>query len=372
VFPDGAQCNGFTCCQITEDRCCDGTGRCGETIPPPPPWVPPFDAEDVGEPGWKQSTEPLCPGVGELAYGSVWSDSRGVFVSTTVYSQGMEPGGGMCVGCPYVKIQHNDGTGWSTLEDNDLYGQHRIKGFEGGKLVLFGSGQKIDSPSNLCGLAVLDGSTLTCQPVDGVTDVAVTGTSAYAALQGQLIRYDGTSWGPVPVAFPGQPDLYQLWANEEVVIGTGTAAGRMFSLRGTTWAVEDTRTLETFTSVFGLASNDIWAGTAQEHLFHYDGSAWTQVSWPGSGCGQLSGIVPMWGKDGVMYFATATSIARWNGTSVEVIAQWDCNTRSTVVAGLWGNSPTELFVLMLDFSERQGSCGSQFLMHYDGTKFHRM
>jgi hypothetical protein len=376
MFPDGSQCNGFTCCAPapTGDRCCDGTGRCGGMIPPPPPWVPPIPAADVGEPGWKQSTEPLCPGNGEIASGSVWSDSRGVYVTTTVYNYNpmLPTPEGTCFGCPHAVVEHNDGTGWRTIETAITYGQQRLKGFEGGALILYGSAQTTTNPIMSCGLALLNGGTLDCEPVDGVSDVAVTGTTAYAALAGELVRYDGTSWGPVPVAFPGQRELFQLWANQDVVIGTGSTAGRLYSLRGNAWTIEDTRTLETFTTVFGFASNDIWAGTAQEHLFHYDGTAWTQVSWPGGGCTQAGGIYAMWGKDGVLFFATPTSLSRWNGTNVEVIAKWDCTTATTTIGGMWGNSPTELFVLMSDYSESRQPCGSQFLMHYDGSKFHRM
>jgi len=372
VYTNGAQCNGFTCCELREDRCCDGTGRCSAPIPPPPAWVPPIDEDDLGAPGWKTSTDPLCTGPGEFAYGSVWSDSRGVFVTATLYNNTatMMPDA-PCFGCPYTAIEHNDGTGWSRLEGSFPYGQQRIKGFDAGKLILYGSAQSPGNPNVSCGLATIDGSTITCQPVDGITDVAVTGSTAYAALQGTLVRYDGTSWGPLPVVFPGQAELYSLWANADVVMGTGVSAGKIYSLRNNVWSIEDTRTLETFTTIFGSSSTDIWAATSQEHLFHYDGSVWTQVTWPGSGCSSPNGVVAIWGKDGTTYFATPSTLARWNGSAVEIVAQWPCGS-SAMIVGLWGNSPSEVFVLMADYTENRQPCGTQFLFHYDGTLFHRM
>lgn len=375
-YPDGSQCNGFTCCELFEDRCCDGTGRCSDPLPPPPEWEPPIAAADLGAPGWKSSTETFCPGVSETGWGSVWSDSRGVFVTSTVYPQNpmnADGGDGTCIGCPYMTIQHNDGTGWRTLDAELGYGQQRLKGIEGGALVLYGSGETMGIPGGRCGLAVLDGSTLRCEPVEGVTDVAITGTTAYAALQGDLVRYDGSNWGPVPVPFPGQRELSALWANPDLVVGTGMSPGKLFTLRNNTWTIENTRTLETFSTVFGLSSTDIWAGTMQEHVFRYDGAEWKQVPWAGKTCNQgQSGITAMWGKDGVLYFSTVTALARWNGTSVEVIASWDCNTRSAAIIGLWGNSANELFVLITDYSDFRRPCGNHFVMHYDGSKFHRM
>ena len=373
-YPDGAQCSSFDCCNLVGDRCCDGSGRCSELIPPPAEWEPPFDASALGAPGWKDSSEPLCPGRGQPQFGSVWSDSRGVFVTSTVFFDEEPSEDETCFGCPAATVHHNDGTGWRRVEGaSSTYGEQRMRGFDNGPLVLFGPARMRTNPQQGCGLGVLEGGVLKCQAVDGVTDVAITGSTAYAALQGELVRYDGTSWGPVPVVFPGQRELEMLWANQDLVIATGASAGKLFTLRNNAWTIEDTRTLENFTAVFGLSSTDLWAGTLRDKLHHYDGTGWKEVSWAGAGCASgFTGIHSMWGKDGVLYFATATSLARWNGSSVEVIAQWDCVNASAAITGLWGNSPTEVFVLMSAVNDTRQPCGAQFVYHFDGSKFHRM
>jgi hypothetical protein len=227
-----------------------------------------------------------------------------------------------------------------------------------------------------CGLSLLKDGVRTCEPVDGVSDVAVVRSDlAYAALQGDLVRYDGSHWGPVTAIFPGQHELNMIWADATVVMGTGSSAGKIYSLSVDTWKLLDTRTLDTFTTIWGFSPTDVWAGTQQEHLFHYDGTAWTQVSWPGGGCSQQSGIISMWGAGGVLYFATPTALARYAGSGTpQVIAQWACDSSQGApqITALWGNSADELFIAIQDTRDPRQTCGMTFLLYYDGSKFHRM
>jgi hypothetical protein len=380
MYPGGSQCTstGY-CCTRSADRCCDATGRCSAPLPPPPPWVPPVAAADVGAAGWKNSTDPLC--VKNQSYNylmSVWSDSRGVFVATVTSGpdgSAMQPYDPMCPGCSQEPIYFNGGDGWELVAGTPYYGQQKMKGFEGGALVLYGSTQQVKMPNALCGLSLLSNGMFACEPVDGVSDVAtVSSTLAYAVLQGDLVRYDGSHWGPLTAVLPGQHELMSVWADATVAMATGSSAGKIYTLRDNAWKLEDTRTLDTFTSIWGFSPTDVWAGTQQEHLFHYDGNMWQQVSWPGSGCSQVSGISSMWGSGSVLYFATPTSLARWNGTKVDVLTQWDCNDPqgAPTISGLYGNSPADVFVGIADGRPPMQPCGMTYVLYYDGTKFHRI
>ena len=40
--------------------------------------------------------------------------------------------------------------------------------------------------------------------------------------------------------------------------------------------------------------------------------------------------------------------------------------------GIWGNSPTEVFFAIKDNRDERQLCGSEYMLYYDGSKFHRM
>jgi hypothetical protein len=301
-----------------------------------------------------------------------------VFISASGYPQGNGMYDPECPGCAYQQVFFNNGSGWTTVEGGEAWGQQAITGFENGPIVLYGSAQPIDRPQGYgqCGIALLEDGERQCEAVDGVSAVSVAGPDlAYATVNGDLVRYDGTDWGPNPVLFPGGHELYALWSTPEVVFATGQSPGSIYTLRGPTWAVEDTKTLEYFSSIYGLSPTDVWAGTVQGHLYHYDGTSWTQIDWEAPACAQQQiGVMNIWGKDGTVYFAAGTVLAKWNGTSIETVAEWECDPNQNVayISAMWGNSPTELFLVISDYSAYRQPCGNTFLLYYDGSQFHRM
>jgi hypothetical protein len=289
----------------------------------------------------------------------------------------------MCPGCNEGDVLINDGTGWSVVAGSMLTaGQYRVRGVDGGPLFLYGISQYplisgFGATGSSCGLATLNDGTLSCEPVNLVNDVSVVNDHlAFAAVQGDLVRWDGMHWGP-ETAVLSTPELTAIWADDSEVFGTGSSAGKIYSLVNDAWTLQSTNTLETFSAIYGLSANDVWAGTQQEHLFHYDGTNWNQVSWTGSGCpnGEALPIVSIWGKGSTVYFATQTAIARWNGSAMEIVARWTCaqnGANATQVIALWGNSETELFVLINDERDPRQSCGPMYVLYFDGSQFHRM
>jgi hypothetical protein len=389
-YPDGQVCDqyGFCCTPDGSERCCEGD-LCKPApmwnTPPVPatddePWLPPLPAEDLGAPGWRSSTEIFCTErLGNTYAHSVWSDSRGVYVAAINDGYNMTN----CPACLDQSIYFNDGTGWtmvpgsSSTDDDNLYasGQLTLTGFDNGPLMLYGYGAYDVLTGQPCSLMLIDGDSRQCEPVDGISDVhVVSSTLAYGVMNGTLIKYDGERWGPVPAAAPTQNALHAVWANDTSIMATGQQPGTIYSLRNGTWFIEDTRTLDYFSAIWGFAANDVWAGTAQGSLYHYDGTTWTEIEWPGGTCNAGSEIIGMWGSGGIVYFHTPTSIGRWNGTQAETIAEWSCDSSSVnaTITSIWGNSATEVFFSVVDHSYPTNSCGSTFVMYYDGTLFHPM
>jgi hypothetical protein len=207
------------------------------------PWKPPID--ELAEPKWKSSGDTLCTEMQtNIMSHSVWSDSRGVFVLVSGSGNGdyyyeyedtliptdvgtpisviMPPGFGTCVGegCPSIKIYFNDGNGWETIYQEDQipdigWDESQLTGFDKGPLVVYGYHEMFfeEGGTSACGLATIENGTKTCEPIYYVDDVFIVNDDlAYAIYDGEVIRYNGDSWGPLPGALVDRW-VNQIWAN---------------------------------------------------------------------------------------------------------------------------------------------------------------
>ena len=337
-------------------------------------WDPPI--EGMGEPGWRDSTEPYCRD-DESFYMEMdlWSDHRGVFVVVG----GMEPMpefGGTLI--------FNGGSGWSELitadpmfpeEGSFMY----IKGVPGGPVFLWGWMGTMTT-------YVLESGTTSTDWVN-VTDMhAVSGSLAYATTgEGpRLLKWEDGSWGP----FPGDPvpyATYKVWADETSIFCAGDT-GVILSWEDDSWTVHDTRTIESITSMWGFSSRDVWAGTDRGTLLHHDGVDWERVTWPDMGDGtdecrpRGEGIMGMWGVGGVLFFHTARQLVMWDGAGFRVLGYWPgvyspsggggwyCRGQ-VIIRAIWGNSASELFLAVEESDVDEDLC-EEYIMWWDGSLFH--
>ncbi|MBN1654587.1 MAG: hypothetical protein JXA30_12525 [Deltaproteobacteria bacterium] len=375
------------------------------------PWNPPID--DLGEPRWRNSGESLCTEMhNDVTTHSVWSDSRGVYVlvsgasiGETTYEidssllppgfppidtlpPGLVPPFGKCIGegCPRVEIYFNDGNGWDSVyqEEGTVMGpfspgEMRLTGFKNGPLLLYGE-QGISFPfgvSSACGLATIENGVKTCEPINNVDDLFVVNSDlAYGIYNGEVIRYNGSSWGPLPGAMSNNW-INQIWADEAHLFGTTDGAGRIIELRDGTWSLLDTGTLLNFYAIWGFSESDLWAGTYEENIFHCDEEGCSELSWPGEKCEYTSGIREIWGSDGVVYFYTDSTIARIVDSEVEILASFPCPDYEYEyqevprITSMWGNGPNEVFFTIVDESFPRRECGVTYVVWFDGNEFHR-
>lgn len=204
---------------------------------------PTFDLpiENLGDPGWRDSTEPWCYG-GEMDRNGydLWSDSRGVFVVLELYAS---DGGPMR---EEHTIYFNDGSGWSTYLTEPSMSMEvcvtSLTGLPGGALLGW------DTNMATCKLTTFVGGVGRSEGFS-VYDVCVVNEElAYAVPVGdpRIVKFEGGSWGPLP----GDPVPYEvnhLWANEEIIFASGPS-GVMLSNEAGEWTVHDTRTMSDFQS----------------------------------------------------------------------------------------------------------------------------
>jgi hypothetical protein len=365
--------------------------------PEPVAWDPPFSA--IGDVGYKDSTTPLCSGIDQVASFGVYSDSRGVYamVSGSGISHVLrtpEDDAGVDIGDmgPQVEqyltrtqVWQNDGTEWVLREDEpDLASMLELTGIADGPLF-------INDPTNFdvlamqgimtasikkCALGIAGDGKITCQDVDPVQDVTVVDkTLAYAIMGGtRLLEFDGKTWHGNTNLLPYPATA--VWGDRNDVIAVGKA-GTVLWYSQNMWTLEDPGTLESFTSVWGTSRSDIYAGTSSGALLHYDGANWKQIAkLGGTSCKTQLPITGIWGADGIVFVHTDAQFARWTGTKLESLGNWTCGTSPNGpirITSIWGNSSTDMFLSIIDptrsFSDK---CGGQFVVRYDGKKFHRM
>jgi len=386
--------------ETLEDPAFDGTWDppLDGTWDPPPDgtWDPPFDAtwdlpvDNLGEPGWRDSTDPFCRDSGWYVMSwDVWSDTRGVFAIVVEMNPGPstwptdDPA--MAPGRSYVAF--NDGTGWSErfveltgFEDSMCTGD--LTGIPGGTLL-----RRIQD-GFMCGEGTMTDGGLTLENMVAQALFVVDDTLAYAILSsGLLLYYDGAGWGP----YPPDPIPYGasiLWADRSSIFVAGSS-GVIMSEEGEGWRIHDTGTIEDVSTLWGFGPDDVWAGTYSGSLLHLSGGIWQRVDWPDMGdssdpmsCRHRGdSITGMWGSGGVLYFHTSNQIAMWDGAGFTVLGYWpgvdvdlpggghDCGGRIGVNA-IWGNSADEVFLAVTDPGRTISDCGAEMLLWWDGHAFH--
>ena len=351
-----------------------------------PVWDPLL--EGLGEPGWRDSTEPYfrCDGW-LLDSWSIWSDARGVFTITELRNPGDAswPTEDPEESPTHHRVAFNDGTGWRFLFDEWAGGgtcQEKLTGMPDGPLYVFAE------ITDECWWEAGTDSGITLEILESKAVHVVDETLALAFRSGGLLIYwDGDSWGPYPPD-PIPYDVDHLWADHSSVWVAGDE-GLILSEEDGGWRIHDTGTLEQISSLWGFADNDVWAGTRSGELLHWNGDIWENIEWPDRGesaeppsCG-LSGesIRGMWGSDGVLFFHTNHQVAMWDGADFTVIGYWPgedvwrdgewhgCEN-GIAIRDMWGNSHDEVFFAVLSSEFHDEPCGDEFLLWWDGTEFH--
>jgi hypothetical protein len=390
--------------------CNDGRGcRCDGALPEPQPWLPPFPGA-VEEVGFRESSLPFCPHR-MLAYAlDVWSDSRGVFALVSGdraqvgdFTLGEREGdveadagvvampqasfGADTVFNPALLTQLwlNDGHEWTlSLEVQNAAADFALAGAPESWLAVYDRGPAplqdmfvtgVAPQTTSCTLGLLEGDQFECTDLDPVADLAAVNSNLAHALVGdtRLISYDGERWHAMTALLPFPAS--RLWADESRVLALGRI-GTALWLEDGMWSFQDAGTVEHFSAVWGSARDDIWAGTEQGGIFHYDGSVWSERGRLGGvTCGHTLAINGIWGDGTQVYFSTATQLARFRAESLESIANWSCSPTGggAEITGISGGAPGELFIAMVEPQRAEvDRCAPVFIVHYDGERFRRM
>ena len=344
------------------------------------PVGPAWDAIPLGEPGWQDSTEPLCQAhQGGSAALDLWADERGVFALSAV---GCDDSADEVCGKEGVGLQFNDGSGWrwfytSSPEGYSSSSGTELSGIPGGPLMV-AIGPTTTVLNN-------QGSVLSTVEAGGnvLGPVSKTGYQVYglASLPGTLTQDRVLQLDPSKGEWVEWLTLEghgaSIWADDERIVIGGESQVYEVSPRA-----REVELLTDFTEVpAGIYESvwwqdySLWLGNSTSQILHYDGSYWTVVH--ESEETQKPGL---WGTDDAVFYhyEKEFGLLRYNeefemipdDPSAEVLLEIP-ETEDITITRIWGRSSSEVFLSLSDRSRKEFACGEQILLWFDGTEFHR-
>lgn len=341
-----------------------GFGGASGVRPPQPQWMPPFA---LGSQGWRDGTTPNCVMQrGKLDAFGVWADSRGVF---TLASFVCDPDAGVPCGAEGLSLKYNRGSGWQVYYEtqpgaapsHDL----ALSGFRNGSVLLRGvlmGEYGVFSWSN----GVLgEPLALTAASQWFVADYE----NAYVADGAMLYGWHGPTIEPSGML---PTEATALWANDEIIAEVANEQLWLRPLAGREFAAVGELPPGEYTAIWGFGSKDLWLGNAAGELVHYDGTKFDVVE-TAALTGNDPRISELWGADGELYFHTSFAFGRVPKDSNQaelLIGPTDPDDKRIRFTGLWGISPSEVFVTLFDADYVKYECNGLFTLVYDGTEFH--
>ncbi len=316
---------------------------------------------------WRNSAGALCSSEDGSYAWSVWSDAKTLYV-TTLQS------------LPNSRLWKNSGAEWERTPTDDL-GFQSVTGMRDGALLLYGG--------SLCGAYTYSSGVATCiSDLPSLTKVMSAGVDRTFALAGdRLLHFNGSYFTASGISLPEASEswpVYQLWVGDDVLIAGG---GDQVWIVGADGVRHDLSLPDgsSVRSLWASGANDIWVGGEEGLLAHYDGRDWEALR-----TGNCSAVVALWGTADALFLAGGSFFGRVQGGKLETIFDQPCveipfeaGTWEHVSFGaLWGNSPTEVFVVVdqeryqqtlnndgsLEASSTYPECGRSRLYWFDGAR----
>jgi hypothetical protein len=179
------------------------------------------------------------------------------------------------------------------------------------------------------------------------------------------LRWTGAAWqvetgglpvtGSAGVTFRQVADAWVASSDEAwgVSRATNVATGKVDSAvlrwKDGTWTAQMIFPEVGLQAIWGTGSGDVWAGgndgggsQSFPRLFHWDGSAWTQLH---AVDGELYSILAVWGRSpGEVYFGLENAIFRYDGLAVAR----DYNQDNFSCSGFWGTTAVNVWAACSD------------------------
>jgi len=171
------------------------------------------------------------------------------------------------------------------------------------------------------------------------------------------LRFDGSEWTaftlPPASAYDYPTGSTAVWGSCADDVFIGSENGMIHHYNGAAWAFQSRLSYQAISSIWGSGAGDVFAAGMGEHpwssIWHYDGSQWTIMT---SFTDAFS--VSLWGSSGSNVFAGSSygRIFHYDG------AEWSLMTQIPGVLRIWGSGLDNVYAV-----------GSDLLVRYDGSSW---
>lgn len=254
----------------------------------------------------------------------------------------------------YGAVMRYDNTSWSSnLEWEDLIGLGSIWGSAANDIYAAGGSNRL-LHYNGHSWKLVELPVSTDSDVNGVwgtsgQDIYAVGNSIMGKYDGFVCHYDGNAWTAMVEGY--RFGFHSVWggaSNDVFAVGTN---GTIMHYDGNEWVRQYAGPIHDVFCVWGSAGNNVFAGGSFGEILHYDGNAWTSMGSYGD-----ADIRCMIGfSDREIYASTSeNTILVYDG------ATWkEKLVLPTVknITGLWGTSGKDLYIIDMDQSS---------FYHFDG------
>ncbi len=171
-----------------------------------------------------------------------------------------------------------------------------------------------------------------------------------ASAYGEIYRYDGSSWTPLPT--PGGTDaVWSMWGASRTDVFAVGENGSILHFDGSGWTAQVSGTTESLNWVWGSGGADVYAAGSAGTLLHFDGTNWSPVATNVS-----EFLYAVWGSGprDVFVVGGGGTVLHFDGLAWQSL---DTGTTSEFW-GVWGASG-QVFL----FGDADG------VLRFDGTRF---
>ncbi len=264
--------------------------------------------------------------------GTAWSKLTVPTLETLNAVSGLSPTSVVVVGSFGTALRY-DGTAWSVMNANGNSGSLwsvSVGAANGGRAYIAGDD----------GVLQLDVSSLSkvvtpYAPRSYSVSLDVSGNVWAGGQRGAVQR--GTAAGSAITweTLNLSPDLLDVWSTSSTNAFAVGEFGFVYRWNGTTWARQQTPTLQALGTVWATSATDAFAGGDAGTMLRWNGTAWTAMVLP-----TTSNVISLWGSGSNNVFAVTDGgeVLRYNGTAWTISV-----TAPAALMSVYGVSATEVY-----------------------------
>ena len=181
---------------------------------------------------------------------------------------------------------------------------------------------------------------------------------------GKILRFDSKGWRQIDLGF-SVPLLDWVHGTSASDVFAGSTDGRILHFDGTSWTVQQTPVTTPVWGIWAVAPDDVWAVGGDNILgdapfvIHYDGEQWSLEPIPVLQRPGVYAFFKVWGSGPNDIYAVGQNgaILHWDG---KTFTEEGAGIGQDLI-GIWGTGPDDITVV--------GGRGTAELAHFDGTKW---